>query len=205
MQYGGIGYAYSGYLPPGFECLRVVVPLTLTANGLSKGYSECHYMAIGRDRSGKGIVLTLAVVVLVVLMVAELTTYVYLNMNYQTLDALGSGAAGSYRVVGALNSTLRHSCAQAYTALGALSSYEGSGTGLYINNTAYPSARLWRMDDIQTNEVALMGGAMLSNYTNSIILQAKLQGLALRLQMGACRYPGRPLKHKRHILCGVYA
>ena len=130
-------------------------------------------MAIGRDRSGKGIMSTLAVVVLVVLMVAELTTYVYLNMNYQTLDALGSGAAGSYRVVGALNSStaafLRTSL---YSALGALSSYEGSGTGLYINNTAYALGSLMANGMVYgTNEVALMGGAMLSNYTNSIILQ----------------------------------
>ena len=140
-------------------------------------------MAIGRGKSKKGILLTLAVVVLVVLMVAELVAYVYLNINYQTLDALGSGAAGSYRIVGALNSsTAAFLHASLYSALRALSSYEGSGKGLNINNTAYALGSLMTNGMIYgTNEVALMGGATLNNYTNSIIQQAKLQGFSLVL------------------------
>ena len=43
MQYGGIGYAYSGYLPPrlsnAYQTSRAAVPLTLPANGLSRAYN----------------------------------------------------------------------------------------------------------------------------------------------------------------------
>ena len=140
-------------------------------------------MEIMRAESKKGILLTLAVIVLVVLMVAELVAYVYLNASYQALDALGSSAAGSYRTVGTLNSStaafLRTSL---YSALSVLAGYESTRKGTYINNTAYALGSLMTNGMLYgTNEVALMGGATLNNYTNAIMLQAKLQGFSLSL------------------------
>ncbi|MGA2799904.1 MAG: LamG-like jellyroll fold domain-containing protein [Candidatus Micrarchaeaceae archaeon] len=140
-------------------------------------------MALIKSKQKKGILLTLAVIVLVVLMVAEIMTYVYLNINYQTIDALGNGAAGSYRIAGTLNSSastfLRSSL---FSALGALSSYESTRNAIYINNTAYALGSLMTNGLIYgTNEITLMGGETLGNYTNSIVQQAKAQGYTLTL------------------------
>jgi hypothetical protein len=147
-------------------------------------------MEIGIKKSKRGILLTLAVVVLVVLMVAELVTYVYLNINYQTLDALGNGVSGSSKIVGTLNSsTAAFLRAGLHNALSTLSTYESGRKGFYINNTAYAISSLMTNGVIYgTNEIALMGGATTINYTNAIILQAKLQGFSWHSQMQACKY-----------------
>ena len=72
-------------------------------------------MEIMRAKSKKGILLTLAVIVLVVLMVAELVAYVYLNASYQALDALGSSAAGTLQ--NRRNAQQQHGCLPAHEPL----------------------------------------------------------------------------------------
>ncbi len=143
-------------------------------------------MAIKR-RSNKGILLTLVVIVLVVLMVAEIVTFVYLNINYETLDTLGSGAGGSYRVVGALNSStgvFLHTSLS--SALVALTNYESTRKAVPINSTGYALGSLMNNGMIYgTNEISLMAGSTLINYTNTIIAQAKQQGFTLSLYNGS--------------------
>jgi hypothetical protein len=137
-------------------------------------------------KSRKGILLTLVTVVLLVLMTAELITYVYLNINNETVSSFGSLAAGGYRFVGSLNSetsTFLHS--SLYAALNTLVSYKNSppkSGEVQINNTAYALQSLMTNGTFYgVNEISIMGGAMLTNYTNAIEYQAKLMYLNLTI------------------------
>ena len=136
-------------------------------------------------KSSKGILLTLSTIVLVVLILAELVTYVYLNINYENLSSFGSLSNSGYRFASALNSSIGvflHS--DLSSALTVLQNYEDVGTvnSVPINNTAYALQSLMLNGTIYgTNEVALLGGQYLGNYTNSIKRQALAQNLNLTI------------------------
>ncbi len=136
-------------------------------------------------RYKKGILLTLATIVLLVLMVAELITYVYLSISYQTVSSVGTVSNAGYNLVagikGGATSFIRSGL---YSSLNALASYESRGLtkSLPINNTAYALQSLMSNGTIYgTNMLAFMGGTTLANYTNSIILQAEQQGFNLSI------------------------
>lgn len=79
-------------------------------------------------------------------------------------------------------------------ALSTLSSYEGSGSGMPINNTGYALGELISNGMIYgTNEIALMGGSTLVNYTNSIEREAESEGLNLTITNATLHiYQGGP-------------
>jgi hypothetical protein len=133
-------------------------------------------------KSRKGILLTLVTVILVVLMLAELVTYVYTNINYETVDSFNNVANGGYRFAATLNSSTSSFLHTSLTdAVLALAKYEASGKRTntpYINNTAYALQSLMKNGSIYgTNEITLMGGATLNNYTSAVVLQARNQNL----------------------------
>jgi hypothetical protein len=133
-------------------------------------------------KSRKGILLTLVTVILVVLMLAELVTYVYTNINYETVDSFNNVANGGYRFAATLNSSTSSFLHTSLTdAVLALAKYEASGKRTntpYINNTAYALQSLMMNGSIYgTNEITLMGGATLNNYTRAVVLQARNQNL----------------------------
>ena len=131
----------------------------------------------------KGILLTLATVVLLVLMTAELITYVYMSVNYQSIESVGQVSTSGYllasKLDGQTSSFLQESVQY---AMGAIGSYEaspkpGSNT-MFINNTGYAIGSLVDNGTLYgTNMITQMGGATLVNYTNSIIAQARLQDI----------------------------
>jgi Concanavalin A-like lectin/glucanases superfamily len=92
-------------------------------------------------KSRKGIMLTLATVVLFVLMLAELVTYVSLNINYNTIVSSSSAVTGSATAVATLNSAVPvflHQSLQ--SALNTLIQFESTPSlrkNYFINNTAY--------------------------------------------------------------------
>lgn len=136
--------------------------------------------------NNKGILLTLVTIVLLVLMTAELITYVYISINYETVSAFGALSIAGYRLTsslgGAASSFIR---ASLYQSISTLSSYEGVSSrrnALLINNTAYALQSLMYNGFIYgTNEIPSMGGATIANFTNAITLQAKFEGLNLTI------------------------
>jgi len=131
-------------------------------------------------RSNKGILLTLVTIVLLILMIAELITYVYLTVNYETVSSFGSVSAGGYKLAGTINGgTISFLHSSLYSALNTLASYENSsnkGANL-VNNTAYALQSLMSNGMLYgTNEITPMAGVTLVNYTNALISQAKSEG-----------------------------
>ena len=94
-----------------------------------------------RSRNRKGILLTLATVVLFVLMLAELITYVTLNINYNVLVSSSSSVSGGASAMATLNfaaSSFLHQSLQ--NALSSLIQFEGTPIlrkDHFINNTSY--------------------------------------------------------------------
>jgi len=137
-----------------------------------------------RNKNTKGILLTLATIVLVVLMLGELITYVYLNINYENISSFGNVADNSYNFVSAINgSTAAFLHTSLYTSLGALINYEASAKyATRINNTAYAIQSLMSNGMVYGyNAITFMGGETLANYTNSIKNQAKFQNINLTI------------------------
>jgi hypothetical protein len=133
-------------------------------------------MAIARNR--KGILLTLVTIVLLVLMIAELITYVYLTIDYETVSSFGSVSAGGYKFADTLTAgTVSFLHLSLSSALNTVGTYENSNTrkGSYlVNSTSYSLQSLMSNGMLYgTNEITLMGGATLVNYTNAIIKQGK--------------------------------
>ncbi len=131
----------------------------------------------------RGILLTLATVVLLVLMTAELITYVYMSVNYQSIESVGQVSTSGYLLVSKLDgqtSSFLHESVQ--YAIGAIGNYEadprpGSNT-MFINNTGYAIGSLVENGTLYgTNMITQMGGATIINYTNSIVRQARLQNI----------------------------
>ncbi|MGI0100227.1 MAG: LamG-like jellyroll fold domain-containing protein [Candidatus Micrarchaeaceae archaeon] len=150
-------------------------------------------MALTRMKSNKGVLLTLLTIVLLVLMIAELITYVYLNIGYDTVSSSGEVAASSYRFAGTLNyGTVAFLHSSLYAALGTLAAYETPGrtTGIYnVNSTAYALQSLVSNGMLYgTNEITYMGGATLVNYTNSIEIAAKAEGLSLSITNSSLQF-----------------
>ena len=131
-------------------------------------------------RSNKGILLTLVTIVLLILMIAELITYVYLTVNYETVSSVGSVSSGGYKLADTISiGTVSFLHSSLYSALNTLSSYENStNKGAYlINNTAYALQSLMSNGMLYgTNEITPMGGTTLVNYTNAIVSQARSEG-----------------------------
>ncbi|MDE1870794.1 MAG: hypothetical protein KGI06_00965 [Candidatus Micrarchaeota archaeon] len=135
-------------------------------------------------RSRKGILLTLVTIVLLVLMIAELITYVYLKISYENISSFGEVAMGSGELASSLNSgTASFLHASLYSALGALGSYESNTLNRhYVNDTQYALRSLVSNGTVYgSSEMALMGGATLANYTNSVERQALLKGFMLNI------------------------
>jgi hypothetical protein len=137
-------------------------------------------------KSKKGVLLTLVTVVLVVLMLAELVTYVYTNINYENVDSFSNVANNGYRFASTLNSSASSFLHTSLNnAVMTLVKYEGSGKRTntqFLNSTAYALQSLILNGTLYgTNEITLMGGATLNNYTNAIILQASLQNMKLTI------------------------
>lgn len=133
-------------------------------------------------RSNKGILLTLLTVVLLVLMLAELITYVYLTVDYNTVSSLGTVSSNRYTLASIISSSMVSFLhLSLYSALNALALYENPATrkgSYFVNNTGYALQSLMGNGMIYgTNEITAMGGATLANYTNAIISQGRAQGL----------------------------
>ncbi len=94
-----------------------------------------------RKKNQKGIMLTLATVVLFVLMLAELVAYVSLNINYNLIVSSSSAVSGGATAIATLNSAssaFLHQSLQ--NALSSLIQYESTPSlrkGHFVNNTAY--------------------------------------------------------------------
>lgn len=134
----------------------------------------------------KGILLTLVTIVLLVLMIAELITYVYLTINYETVSSFSSLSVGGYRLASTLNSgTASFLHVSLSAAISTIASYEGAGNrkgSYFVNSTPYALQSLMTNGMIYgTNEITLMGGSTLVNYTNAIIKQALFQDLNLSI------------------------
>ena len=143
-------------------------------------------MAIGKRASQKGILLTLVTIVLVVLMLAEILTYVYFNINYETLDSFSNVANGATAMAELMNGTTSGFLHTSMTnALGVLIRYEGlkSRKSAYpINNTAYALESLMTNGTLYgANYMSMMGGATLVNYTNALVREASQQNFKLSL------------------------
>ncbi|MDE1833289.1 MAG: LamG domain-containing protein [Candidatus Micrarchaeota archaeon] len=132
--------------------------------------------------SRKGLLLTLATVVLLILMLAQIMTYVSTQINYGTLS---SGVATTSAVTnfltgirGSLPSFLHSSLSNAMSALVA---YESTPTLRYdnfTNNTAYALASLMNNGTIyRTSMGSYMGNYVLKNFLNATIAQALAQNV----------------------------
>lgn len=138
-------------------------------------------------KNNRGVLLTLVTIILVVLMLAEIITYVYLNIQYNNVSSFDALSSANYRFAISINSEsavfLRTSLSSAITVL---AGYELAKQGnAQINNTAYQLESLMYNGKVYgSNEIAAMEGDTLVNFTNSLISQARSQQINLTIQNG---------------------
>ena len=140
-----------------------------------------------RIKSRKGILLTLVTIVLFVLMLAELITYVVININYSNLGTAASVTLSTGAFTQSLSSgtsLFMHDSLR--RALNALVYYEGNATlrkGNFVNNTALELESLMNNGTIYGSSVlnGYMNGYTLVNFTNSIVVEAAKQNMELNI------------------------
>ena len=134
----------------------------------------------------KGVLLTLVTIVLLVIMTAELITYVYLAINYESVSSAVALSSSGYRFAGGLNpgttSFLHQSLIAALNTLASYESLQSRSFSEPINNSVYAIQSLMTNGTIYG---VTLNGVMLNsdliNYTNSIETEAELQSLNLTL------------------------
>ena len=129
----------------------------------------------------KGILLTLATLVLFILMLGELTTYVLLNIDYSQIAAGSATATSSTALLGFLSggvsSLLAASLNNSITALAVYESSPSLRTYHFINNTAYALESLMENGTVYgTNMSSYMGATTVEGYTSFLGNIVKLQG-----------------------------
>ena len=139
-------------------------------------------MMVKRAKNRKGILLTLATVILFVLMFAELVSYVMLNINYNALVSSSASVAGGASLTATLNSAAAVFLHQSLeNALNSLIKYESTPTlryDFFINNTAYAIQSLMSNSSIYgTGMQSYMGGSTMSAFANVISNQTRTQGM----------------------------
>ncbi len=140
-----------------------------------------------RIKSRKGILLTLVTIVLFVLMLAELITYVVININYSNLGTAASVtlSTGAFtQSLGSGTSSFMHDSLR--RALNALVYYEGNAMlrkGNFVNNTALELESLMNNGTIYGSNVmnGYMNGYTLANFTKSLVLKAANQNMGLSI------------------------
>ncbi len=137
-------------------------------------------------KSKKGVLLTLATLVLFILLLGELITYIVLNMGYNQLATSGSSAYASASLLNQINGgSSGFLTTSLNNALSALLTYESTPslrTYHFVNNTAFALDSLMTNGTIYgTNMLSYMGGATLGNYTTALKRVAGLQGGILNL------------------------
>ena len=135
-----------------------------------------------KTKNRKGIMLTLATVVLFVLMLAELVTYVSLNINYNVIVSTSSSVSGGATATATLNSAASAFLHQSLqNALASLIRYEGTPTirnGNFINNTAYALQSLMSNGMVYgTGMQGYMGGSTLVGFTSAMGNQISAEGM----------------------------
>jgi Concanavalin A-like lectin/glucanases superfamily len=126
-----------------------------------------------RKKNQKGIMLTLATVVLFVLMLAELVAYVSLNINYNLIVSSSSAVSGGATDIATLNSAssaFLHQSLQ--NALSSLIQYESAPSlrkGHFVNNTAYALQSLMYNGTIPNG----INGASFNSLSQSQAISAK--------------------------------
>ncbi len=129
----------------------------------------------------KGILLTLAMIVLFVLMLGELITYLVLNINY---DQLASGTSASFSSASFLSFVNSGSASflavSLNNSLGALTLYESTPSLRQyntVNSTQYALVSLMTNGTIYgTNMNGYMGNAILQDYVSSLQRWAGTEG-----------------------------
>jgi hypothetical protein len=129
----------------------------------------------------RGVLLTLAMLVLFILMLGELLTYIVISINYDQLSAGSSSAFSSTALLNFIGGgTSGFLTASLNNSLGALTAYESTPslrTYHFINNTAYALTSLMTNGTIYgTSMSSYMGGATLNQYTSALKNIARLQG-----------------------------
>jgi hypothetical protein len=142
-----------------------------------------------KQKNQKGILLTLATVILFVLMFAELVSYVVLNINYNTIVSTASSVSGGASVSATLSSAVPvflHQSLQ--NALSALITYESTPAlryGYFINNTAYALQSLMSTGTIYgTNMQSYMGGTTLAAFLSTMENQTNAKGMNVLITNG---------------------
>lgn len=137
-----------------------------------------------RNKSSKGILLTLLIVVLFILMLGEVTLYIVTSINYSYLSSTSSGAfneGATVRLISSSTQAFLHT--SLLTALNTLIYYEGTpsirGTR-FVNNTQYALTSIMINGSLYgTNLTYYMGSATYAQYANSITRLYGLQGATL--------------------------
>ncbi len=135
----------------------------------------------------KGILLTLLMVVMLILMVGELTFYIALNTNYNTLAESGAEASSQGSFAGAVPSELSgflHT--DLYASILALNRYENTSSlryGNFITNTSQELSSLVVNGTVfSTNMSKYIGTASLNVHIANLEKQAAAQGINLTFQ-----------------------
>jgi hypothetical protein len=139
-------------------------------------------------RSSKAILLTLITIVLFILMLAELITYVTLNINYdntvaQATSAFNSGAYGA-EVNQSISDFLHTALKNAVLETAA---YEGNtkARGInFLNDTALTLYGAIQNDEIFGSSVAAAQGPTLQEYISQLEDSALLQNINLTFESG---------------------
>jgi hypothetical protein len=133
------------------------------------------------SKNKKGILFTLATIVLFVLMLSELMIYAVIKINYNTLASGSASASGATTAIATLSSgssAFLHQSLQ--NALNSLIKYEGTPTlrkGQFVNNAAYALQSLMYNGVVYgTNMLGYMGGSTLSGFLPSMTTQVSYLG-----------------------------
>lgn len=132
------------------------------------------------NKNKKGVLLTLVTIVLVVLMLAEIISYVYLNINSENISSVGLVSSTSYLFTANLkNNTAGFLHTSLQNALSALVTLQNPKAGSpQINNTAFALRSLVQNGTLYgKNEISLIGYSNLLSYTNSITAQAQAENI----------------------------
>ncbi len=150
-------------------------------------------------RNKRGVLLTLAMLVLFILMLGELSSYVDISISYEQLASATSAAFSSSALLNFISSgSGSFLAASLNNSLKALTVYESTPSLRkyhFINNTAYALTSLMDNGIIYgTDMSSYMGGAMLVNYTSALERLASLQGGSFAISnLSISVYQGGPL------------
>lgn len=132
----------------------------------------------------KGVLLTLATIILLILLIGTITTLLYANIQYNTLSLQSNPAIADASFYSTLQSGIVPAIhASLAAAVSGLANYELTNNTLQINNTAYALSTMMTSNMLYGKPVLqYIGNATIQSYINQTQRIAKSENINLSIQ-----------------------